>query len=164
MKRILFFLLSVIVLFQAIPVSGLAGTVTAEKTVRALVHKYRQYDGVETINIGGLLMAVARITCDGEDAEILKHIDKVTVFSAEEASQDLKSEISRDFGNLLSDRMTGFEKMMEVKDSGDEMSVFVKMSGDDAISELLMVSRSEAVIVYIVGQIPLSLLSKIVES
>ena len=126
--------------------------------IMKVIRKYDGCDGVESIVLGSFLMGIARMAAsDDEGGDILKYIDKMAVFSAEEAAPGLKNDISADLGKALE----GYETAMEMKDGEDSMSIYFNMPSDDTVSEMAIVSDSELAVILMLGDMPVSELENI---
>lgn len=122
-----------------------------------VLQRYESEDGVESVQIGGFLLGIAKTAMKGEEeGEILKYLDRMTVFSAGNASASLKAALVEDLEKVLKD----YQKAVEMKDDGDDMTIWFKMQGEDVVSEMLMFSGSETAVILMQGEIPVEVLAK----
>lgn len=127
----------------------------------ALMEKYDREKGVEYIKISGFLLGIAKMAARGEeDGEILKHLDCMAVFSAENADAGIREQF---FGEL-NGMMAGYEKAVEVNDSGEDMTVWFKYMDKDNISEMIMSTESEGAVIVMCGRLPVSVLEEMAET
>ena len=114
---------------------------------------------MDSIVLGPFLMWIARLAASGdEEAEILKHVDRMAVFSAAQTEDGLRPEIERD----LKQALDGYETFVEMKDGEEDMTVYVNMPAENVISEMVLVSRSELSVIVMTGDLPVSVLENIV--
>ena len=89
-----------------------------------LIQKYDDRDGVEAVNLGGFLLGIAKIAASGEEgSEWLDYLDRMAVFTAEDASEETKAEFAAELMAVLGE----YEKAAEMKDGTDDMSIWMKM-------------------------------------
>lgn len=127
----------------------------------ALMEKYDREKGVEYIKISGFLLGIAKMAARGEeDGEILKHLDCMAVFSAENADAGIREQFFGELNGL----MAGYEKAVEVNDSGEDMTVWFKYMDKDNISEMIMSTESEGAVIVMCGRLPVSVLEEMAET
>lgn len=124
-----------------------------------LIQKYDDRDGVEAVNLGGFLLGIAKIAASGEEgSEWLDYLDRMAVFTAEDASEETKAEFTAELMAVLGE----YEKAAEMKDGTDDMSIWMKMKDEETIKEMVMVSNSESAIIFLGGNIPMSEMADVV--
>lgn len=127
----------------------------------ALMERYDDEEGVEYIKISGFLLGIAKMAARGEeDGEILKHLDCMAVFSAENADAGIREQFFGELNGL----MAGYEKAVEVNDSGEDMTVWFKHMDKDNISEMIMSTESEGAVIVMCGRLPVSVLEEMAET
>lgn len=125
----------------------------------ALMQKYDGEKGVEAMNINGFLLGIAKAAAKGEEgSEWIKYLDHMAIFSAEEADAETKGKFMDELDAIL----TGYEKAMEMQDGEDSLSIWLKMKDEGTISEMVMVAGSDASVILMRGQIPLSEMGNII--
>lgn len=130
-------------------------------TVMTLMERYDDEEGVEYIRISGLLLGIAKMAARGEnEGEILRHLDSMAVFSAENADAGIREQF---FGELHT-LMAGYEKAVEVNDSGEDMTIWFKYMDKDNISEMIIFTESEGAVIVMCGNLPLSILEEMAET
>ena len=82
----------------------------------------------------------------------------MAIFSAEEADAETKGKFMDELDAIL----TGYEKAMEMQDGEDSLSIWLKMKDEETISEMVMVAGSDASVILMRGQIPLSEMGNII--
>ena len=60
--------------------------------------------------------------------------------------------------------MAGYEKAVEVNDSGEDMTVWFKYMDKDNISEMIMSTESEGAVIVMCGRLPVSVLEEMAET
>lgn len=121
--------------------------------VMDVIRKYDGCDGVESVTLGPFLMGIARMAVSREEcADFLKYIDRMAIFVAAGADDRLKSEIAADLGKGLE----AYETAVEMKDDGDDMTIYFSIPEHDAVSEMVLVSDSEMSVILLSGDMPLS--------
>lgn len=129
-----------------------------DSRVMDVIRKYGRCDGVGSITIGPFLMGIARkAASDEEGADFMKYLNRMAIFSAEEADSCLKADISADLAKALD----GYETAMEMKDGEDDMAIYFSMPSDDIVSEMVLVSDSELAVILMIGEMPVSELKNI---
>ena len=132
----------------------------SSNTAIALMERYDDEEGVEYIKISGFLLGIAKMAARGEeDGEILKHLDCMAVFSAENADAGIREQFFGELNGL----MAGYEKAVEVNDSGEDMTVWFKYMDKDNISEMIMSTESEGAVIVMCGRLPVSVLEEMAE-
>ena len=152
------------VILTAIAIGAACTDISAKKSddssrIIALMQKYDDENGVEAMNINGFLLGIAKAAAKNEEgSEWIKYLDRMAIFSAEEAEAGLKEK----FMNELYPILESYEKIMEMKDEEDSMSIWLKMKDEETISEMVIVADSDASVIMMCGKIPLSEMGKIV--
>lgn len=150
-------LVTVLVFITCAPSAQARKSVSSD--VMKVIQKYDRCDGVDSIVLGPFLMWIARLAASGdEEAEILKHVDRMAVFSAAQTEDGLRPEIERDLKLALD----GYETFVEMKDGEEDMTVYMNMPAENVISEMVLVSRSELSVIVMTGDLPVSVLENIV--
>ena len=126
-----------------------------EKAIR-LMERYDSEKGVEYLKIGSFLLGIAKTFAPEDKGEIMEYLDNMAVFSAEDASAEVQERFFRE----LEPAMTGYQKLIEARDGGDDMTIYFLNKDEETISQLMLVTRSEAAVIYMCGEIPVSLLKK----
>lgn len=161
MKRMFLILLtavSAICMLSPVQMSARPGN---DSQVQKVIRKYSSCDGVESINLGSFLLGIAKAaTEDDGGSDFLKYVDRMSIFSGEDATASMKENIACDFDKALSS--DGYEKVMEMKDGDDDMTIYCQMADADTISEMVMYSRREVAVIFIKGSIPVSEIEKVV--
>lgn len=131
---------------------------SGEKAIR-LMERYDSEKGVEYLKIGSFLMGIAKTFAPGDKGEIMEYLDHMAIFSAEDAS----AEVQDRFFMELDSTMKGYQKLIEARDGEDDMTIYFLKKDEETISQLMLVTRSEAAVIYMCGEIPVSLLKKMAE-
>lgn len=130
---------------------------TCRAAVMSVIHKYDGCDGVETVNIGPFFLGIAKMAAGGEEgSEFLRYVDRMAVFSAEDATQELRSAVSED----LSSALAGYEKGIEVTDEDEQMAIYFRRH-DDSVKEMVIYSIPDMAVIVMHGNFPVSELEKI---
>ena len=112
---------------------------------------------VETVNIGPFFLGIAKMAAgDEEGSEFLRYVDRMAVFSAEDATQELRSAVSED----LSSALAGYEKGIEVTDEDEQMAIYFRRH-DDSVKEMVIYSIPDMAVIVMHGNFPVSELEKI---
>lgn len=155
--------------FAVIALTAILGGISLEMQAKKrlgspvieIMKKYGGAEGVEAVNLGGFMLGLAKMASIGkEGAEFLSCLDKMAVFTAEDSPEHLKEVIVSDVRKALS----GYEKMMEMKDDGADFTIYVLMKAPETVSEMVMVSESDVVMIYMEGEIPVSEIDRMAES
>lgn len=121
-----------------------------------LMERYDDEEGVEYLRIGSFLLGIAKSFVTGEEKEIIKYLDDMAIFSAEDAT----AEVQERFLKELDSAMEGYQKLLEVKEDGDDMTIYFLKKDEDTVAQMMLVTRSEASVIYMNGKIPVAVLKK----
>lgn len=127
-----------------------------EKAIR-LMERYGSEKGVEYLKVGSFLMGIAKTFAPGDKGEIMEYLDHIAIFSAEDASAEVQDRFFRE----LDSTMAGYQKLIEARDGEDDMTIYFLNKDEDTIAQLMLVTRSEAAVIYMCGEIPVALLKEI---
>lgn len=133
----------------------------ADKDIRQVIRKYDRVECAECINLGGLILSLAKTAVREDiDAELLKTLKRITVFSMEECAPEDRAR----FASEAETAFGGYEKLMEVRDDEDDLTIYVKMSAQEVIKEFVVYSGSDASVIILSGKMPMSALEQLIES
>ena len=158
-----------ILCFLALSLSAMAGKNVSKTQLAALVSEYRQYDGVELVQLGSLatsaLKTVIRISAkDDPDAaealQLLGGIRRLTVFEYEDCSPAVKERITRKLNRILDSS----ELLIEAKDGDDAMRIYgVVDEKGDSVRDFVLHTPGSCALICIFGKVSMKTISKIME-
>jgi hypothetical protein len=158
-----------ILCFLALSLSAMAGKNVSKTQLAALVSEYRQYDGVELVQLGSLatsaLKTVIRISAkDDPDAaealQLLGGIRRLTVFEYEDCSPAVKERITRKLNRILDSS----ELLIEAKDGDDAMRMYgVVDEKGDSVRDFVLHTPGSCALICIFGKVSMKTISKIME-
>lgn len=158
-----------ILCFLALSLSAMAGKNVSKTQLAALVSEYRQYDGVELVQLGSLatsaLKTVIRISAkDDPDAaealQLLGGIRRLTVFEYEDCSPAVKEKIARRIDRILNSS----ELLIEAKDGDDAMRMYgVVDEKSDSVRDFVLHTPGSCALICIFGKVSMKAISKIME-
>ena len=123
-----------------------------QKSVIAVMKTYDSVDGVEFINIGPLLMSLARHSA-GEDGDFMKHLDRMAVFSASDVPEKQMRKMVDDFHASLS----GYEPLLQASEENENVTIYIAKKDEKTISEMVVYAQdSELAVIVMKGEIPVS--------
>lgn len=131
---------------------------SGEKAIR-LMERYGAERGVEYLKIGSFLMGIAKTFAPGDKGEIMEYLDHMAIFSAEDAPAAVQERFFRE----LDSTMKGYQKLIEARDGEDDMTIYFLNKDEKTISQLMLVTRSDAAVIYMCGEIPVDVLKKMIE-
>ena len=124
----------------------------AQKSVIAVMKTYDSVDGVEFINIGPLLMNLARLSA-GDDGDFMKYLDRMAVFSASDVPEKQMRKMVDDFQASLS----GYEPLLQASEENENVTIYIAKKDDKTISEMVVYAQdSELAVIVMKGEIPVS--------
>ena len=117
-----------------------------EADLAKVIAKYENEDGFETMTFGslsmGLIKLIANATASKEDKkalDILSGINKFVIVEYEDAPSAKKAAFNKEVSALLS----GVEKIVEVKESGDSVDIYGSLSKDGERIENVIIHVSD---------------------
>lgn len=134
--------------------------------LKALVSDCRNYDGVETVRIGGLataaLRGVVRLSAAGDrDVKqalpLIKGVRSLCIMDYEDCSIEDKSFIDARIGRALED----YEVLMEAVDNGEVMRIY-GMVDDESVRDFVL--WSDSALIWVFGTVKLSALANLIEN
>lgn len=130
----------------------------SETPLKEMLDKYSEIEGVEYIDLKGLLLKFAKPAMKGTPmADMVEYLENICIFHVDKLSSD----VSKKFNNDLTSVLSGYIKVTETKEDKILSSVYVKKSDEDTVSELLVYSTGAGInIVTMTGNIPVSELKK----
>lgn len=123
-----------------------------QKSVIAVMKTYDSVDGVEFINIGPLLMNLARLSA-GDDGDFMKYLDRMAVFSASDVPEKQMRKMVDDFQASLS----GYEPLLQASEENENVTIYIAKKDEKTISEMIVYAQdSELAVIVMKGEIPVS--------
>lgn len=123
-----------------------------QKSVIAVMKTYDSVDGVEFINIGPLLMNLARLSA-GDDGDFMKYLDRMAVFSASDVPEKQMRKMVDDFQASLS----GYEPLLQASEENENVTIYIAKKDEKTISEMVVYAQdSELAVIVMKGEIPVS--------
>ena len=117
-----------------------------EADLAKVIAKYENEEGFETMTFGslsmGLIKLIANATASKEDKQaldILSGINKFVIVEYEDAPSAKKAAFNKEVSALLS----GVEKIVEVKESGDSVDIYGSLSKDGERIENVVIHVSD---------------------
>ena len=154
MKRI--FRLFVIALISlAFSMTVHAENKEAEKSLSSFLEQYEDQEGVEIVNLKGLLLNFAKPALkDTPMKDVTDKIKSMTVFSYTEMSDAQRKQFIKDISPILA----GYEKALEKKENKTESTIYLKRKDDAVISDMVVYALAEKSVILVVmkGEIPVS--------
>ena len=124
----------------------------AQKSVIAVMKTYDSVDGVEFINIGPMLMNLARLSA-GDDGDFMKYLDRMAVFSASDVPEKQMRKMVDDFQASLS----GYEPLLQASEENENVTIYIAKKDEKTISEMVVYAQdSELAVIVMKGEIPVS--------
>jgi|GEM_PF-2964797 len=156
MRRLLFTVATLLPLLMfsmlSAPECGAAG-----KDIKKVIRKYDKVECAECINVGSLLLSIAKMSMSDEmDVPFVDGLRGITVFTMEDCDYGKKLSFAAEAAEALQD----YEKLMEMKDEDEDMTIYVKMSRSDTIEEFVLFSAEEATLILMSGRMPMSALEE----
>ena len=123
-----------------------------QKSVIAVMKTYDSVDGVEFINIGPMLMNLARLSA-GDDGDFMKYLDRMAVFSASDVPEKQMRKMVDDFQASLS----GYEPLLQASEENENVTIYIAKKDEKTISEMVVYAQdSELAVIVMKGEIPVS--------
>jgi hypothetical protein len=142
MKKYLFCLVTILSL----------STVANAQHVDRLLRKVANAENVESIRVGNFLMSIAR-TAARASGNPIPRINSVEVFDLSASCTDFKQSLVNDFQQLKDGN--GYETLMQVRDSGDDVRIMMKRDRRNDIRELVLfvINNNDPTVIRISGRI-----------
>ena len=131
----------------------------AEKSLLSFLEQYENQEGVEIVNLKGLLLNFAKPALkDTPMKNVTDNIEAMTVFSYTEINDAQKKQFIKDISPVLA----GYEKALEKKENKTESTIYLKRKDDAVISDMVVYALGEKAVILVVikGEIPVSELVK----
>lgn len=127
----------------------------AEKSLLSFLEQYENQEGVEIVNLKGLLLNFAKPALkDTPMKNVTDNIKAMTVFSYTEINDAQKKQFIKDISPVLA----GYEKALEKKENKTESTIYLKRKDDAVISDMVVYALGEKAVILVVikGEIPVS--------
>lgn len=127
----------------------------AEKSLLSFLEQYENQEGVEIVNLKGLLLNFAKPALkDTPMKNVTDNIKAMTVFSYTEINDAQKKQFIKDISPILA----GYEKALEKKENKTESTIYLKRKDDAVISDMVVYALGEKAVILVVikGEIPVS--------
>ncbi len=132
-----------------------AGNEEPEKSLVAFLEEYDGQEGVEIVNLKGLLLSFAKPALkDTPMKNVVNRIKSMTVFNYTEMTDAQRKQFIKDVSPVLA----GYEKVLETKEDKTESTIYLKRKDDAVISDMVVYALGEKTVVLVVmkGDIPVS--------
>lgn len=127
----------------------------AEKSLLSFLEQYENQEGVEIVNLKGLLLNFAKPALkDTPMKNVTDNIKAMTVFSYTEINDAQKKQFIKNVSPVLA----GYEKALEKKENKTESTIYLKRKDDAVISDMVVYALGEKAVILVVikGEIPVS--------
>ena len=127
----------------------------SEKSLKTVHEEYEGQEGVEIVNLKGLLLNFAKPALkDTPMKNVTDNIKAMTVFSYTEINDAQKKQFIKDVSPVLA----GYEKALEKKENKTESTIYLKRKDDAVISVMGVYALEEKAVILVVikGEIPVS--------
>ena len=127
----------------------------AGKSLLSFLEQYENQEGVEIVNLKGLLLNFAKPALkDTPMKNVTDNIKAMTVFSYTEINDAQKKQFIKDISPILA----GYEKALEKKENKTESTIYLKRKDDAVISDMVVYALGEKAVILVVikGEIPVS--------
>jgi hypothetical protein len=135
-----------------------------ESGVSEAFTKYRFKDGVTTITVPGWVIRLAARwgDLDKNERELLQSIDKVKILSIEDIDLNARSNLHKEFYNVIREN-SEMEELMVVRDGNDQVTIF-GVADEKSIKELLiLVGGEDNAMVYVKGRLKPEMISRFMD-
>jgi len=141
---------------------GYAKNENSTSPLTDLLESYEGKDGVEYMNLKGLMLSFARPALkDTPIKNVADKIDNLCIFAMSGTSSDTGKQFSKELSGILS----GYEKVMETKEGKKESIIYLKKKDDAVISEMVVyASDGNIALIVMKGDIPVAALQEMAET
>jgi len=141
---------------------GYAKNENSASPLTDLLESYEGKDGVEYMNLKGLMLSFARPALkDTPMKNMADKIDNLSIFAMSGTSSDTGKQFSKELSGILS----GYEKVMETKEGKKESIIYLKKKDDAVISEMVVyASDGNTALIVMKGDIPVAALQEMAEA
>jgi hypothetical protein len=122
------------------------------QNVDRLLRKVANAENVESVKAGNFLMSIAR-TAARASGNPIPRINSVEVYDLSASCTDFKQNLMTEFQQLKDGN--GYETLMQVKDSGDNVRIMMKKDRRNTIRELVLfvINDNDPTVIRISGRI-----------
>ncbi len=165
MKRIIF---AVLVLTFLMPYASAGERKFKTREIIGLVNEYKSEQGFDVVSVGsfglGLVKLVAKMEADTEEdrqaLRILDNINKVLVVEYEGASDAVRTAFGSKLGHILENA----EKVLEVKEDGENLNIYGTSADDGgSIDDLMIYVPEDCTLICILGSVSMEDIGSLVE-
>lgn len=165
MKRIIFALLMLTFLM---PSASAGERKSGTREIIGLVKEYRPVQGFDVISVGsfglGLVKMVAKLEAESEEErqalKLLDNIDKVLVVEYGGASDAARKAFDSKLGQILENS----EKVLEVKEDGENLNIYGTSADDGGrIDDLMIYVQEDSALICILGSVSMEDVASLVE-
>lgn len=170
MKRII----TVLVIMVSVFCAGVTDmSAAADKNVRSgsiinMIRAYKVKKGFDVVSVGnlglGLTKLIAKAAADDPEErmvlDILNHLNKVIVVDYGDTDKETREAFTRKMSDLLADA----EKILEVKEEGENINIYGTSSGDgERIEDIVIFVPDNCELICLFGSISIQQISDIVK-
>jgi len=165
MKRIIF---AVLMLTFLMPSASAGERKFKTRDVIRLVNEFKSEEGFDVVSVGsfglGLVKMVAKLEADDEEdrqaLKLLDNINKVVVVEYEEASDADRKAFDSRLGHILENA----EKVLEVKEDGENLNIYGTSADDGgSIDDLMIYVQEDCALICILGSVSMEDIASLVE-
>ena len=165
MKRIIF---AVLMLTFLMPSASAGERKFKTRDVIRLVNEFKSEEGFDVVSVGsfglGLVKMVAKLEADDEEdrqaLRLLDNINKVVVVEYEEASDASRKAFDSSLGHILENA----EKVLEVKEDGENLNIYGTSADDGgSIDDLMIYVQEDCTLICILGSVSMEDVASLVE-
>ncbi len=126
-------------------------SLSAQSSIDKLFNKYQGQDGFTTITVNGNMLKLLAAIDEDEDDEVMQFADKFT--SVRILAQDNDGMEVESFYDMVIDEVNkgGYEEVVSINSSGDDVKILVKADGKVFKEFLLIAGGSDNAIIQIKG-------------
>jgi hypothetical protein len=143
MKRMLFLVVSILC----------TATLSAQRDgLENFFSRYSGLEGYTTVTINGNLFGLfAKVDDDPELQDLANRITSIRIVSTENGNPHAGVSFASELGNVI--RRGGYEELVNVKSSDDDVLILVKTAGDTIREILIVSSGEEETVIHIQGSL-----------
>jgi len=133
------------------------------QTLNGFFQKYDNDCRIECISVGRFLFNLALLSGDikGDERELLGNMRKIKILTTKESLEpEFAARLMQDLQKVI--RKGNFENLVEVREKGERVNIYTRMSGDSFTDLLIAVKEAgEFNVIWINGKISREIIEKL---
>ncbi len=126
------------------------------QSLQRFFEKYDDDSRFESVSVGKFLFSLALISndMDANERELLSNLKKIRILTTNDVqNRDFTNNVMKDLDKVVNSG--NYESLVEVRDKGERVNIYTKMSGDNYTDLLIAVKDAgEISLIWLNGKLP----------